>query len=117
MTAKSEPTCTDAKNVTITVASGLSTGSLGNRLRARKATSDVSLTWTLGVVSPDRYNVHKAALKTDIDPTKTPFPAPLLNTVAVTLGSYTDTGAVPANPKLAFYAVYGRDCGGASVVQ
>lgn len=109
--------CADRVTVMITISNGTPTGSLGNELRAVRAGGDVDLRWTLGIVAPDRYNVHRAVGKTELDKGSLPlsYTAAILNPGPVLAGTYLDVGANP--PSVYYYEVYGRDCAGLSDIR
>ena len=88
--------------------------------RARAVGGDVEISWQLGLLSIDRYNLNRSdGDKTGIDKTGLPgsYTAPVLNPVVpVTDGSYVDVGASPPPGTAYFYEVYGRDCSGGSLI-
>jgi hypothetical protein len=114
VTSIADPLCTAQDPVRITVVDGTPVGTIGNNLSAVRASRDVSLTWPLGLIVPDRYNLHRTTLKTDLDLLN--YLAPILNPGPITAGSYVDALALDAPEPLFHYQVYGRDCAGASVI-
>ena len=73
--------------------------------------------WTLGIVSPDRYNLHRASAKTELDKSALPasYAAPILNPAPLVAGTYLDVAASP--PLVYYYEVYGRNCAGLSDIR
>lgn len=98
---------------TLCIVAGNASGSVGNRLTARRVGDDVELSWPLGFVVPDRYNVHRGEAKAEID--KAAYLAPAINVAEVTVGNFTDTVADPPSG-LYLYEVFARNCLGGSAI-
>jgi len=120
VTSDLDPRCTDQITITVTITDGAPSGRIGNELRAVKSSggADVDLSWMLGLVTPDRYNVNRGIVKTAIDKSALPssYSAPIRNATAILVGTYVDPGAVTDATPMFVYEVWGRDCAGVSVI-